>query len=356
MGEAPIDHSWSTRDFKGYGKGGLWSALTLYQKKAIVAANSFENGTSSIPARHVGPSVVPTKVNALIAKWPLKSPAAKVTTGPDGTMTIPAVAFTSTTSTAVKAMKSVGSGEQLLHADTDPNTSAVVYEITVGEAGTRYLTVNHSTWHVDQYLMVAVNAATKKQNIPIYYTIGYWNESQPIPVELTKGKNTLTFTREGFTSSGVNEAVQAVQMGDEAVARALAAEAGNHTVTLYRGVTLKEFFLFKTKPDVRPPPGNYTPQPVPDTSDYILESPSTSCLRQGIMDVPAEFCGQACAAVGNKRKFAGTKPVVNVSGCFVFTEGPEAKSCYFNSNISAACVNPPCTIGGILVAELCVRK
>ena len=52
-------------------------------------------------------------------------------------------------------MKSFDGGEQLLHADTNPNTSAVVYEITVGQAGTRYLTVNHSTWHLNQYLMVS---------------------------------------------------------------------------------------------------------------------------------------------------------------------------------------------------------
>jgi hypothetical protein len=239
-GEAPIDPSWSTRDNKGYGKGGLWSALTLYQKKAAVAAAVFKNGTSSIPVRHVGPSVVPTKVSSLIAKWPVKSPALKITTDAAGTMAIPAVAFASTTSQAVEAMKSFGNGEQLLHADINPNTSAVVYEVTVDDAGTRYLTVNHSTWHLDQYLMVAVNGATKVQNIPIYYTIGYWNESQPVAVELVKGKNTLTFTREGFSPPSVNGAVQ---MGNNAVDHALA-EGG---VTLYRGVTLKEFFLYVSR-------------------------------------------------------------------------------------------------------------
>ena len=112
-------------------------SLRRYQKKAVVAAASFANGTSSIPARHVGPSVVPTKVGALIAKWPGKLPAPKITTGVDGTMTIPAAAFASTASKAVEVMKSFGGGEQLLHADTDPNTSAVVYEVTVDEAGTR---------------------------------------------------------------------------------------------------------------------------------------------------------------------------------------------------------------------------
>jgi len=349
-GDAPIDQSWSTRDNKGYGKGGLWSALTLYQKKAIVAAAVFKNGTSSIPERHVGPSVVPTKVNSLIAKWLVKSPA-KITTDAAGTMAIPAVAYTSTASLKIESMHSFGNGEQLLHADPNPNTSAVVYEVTMDESGTRYLTVNHSTWHLDQYLMVAVNAATEVQNIPIYYTIGYWNESQPVPVELVKGKNTLTFTRDGFVPANL-----AVPMdgGDGGVATRALSAAGSNELSF--GVTLKEFFLYKSKPDVRPPPANYMPKPVPNTSDYILESPSTSCARQGIMDVPSEFCAQACTDVGNNRKYAGIKSTVNVSGCFVFTEGPEDRNCYFNSNVSASCVNPPCTVGGIIVAELCLRK
>ena len=42
--------------------------------------------------------------------------------------------------------------------------------------------------------------------------------------------------------------------------------------------------------------------------------------------------------------------------CFVFIEGPNDGNCYFNSNSSAACLDPPCTIAGIPVAELCLRK
>ena len=194
--------------------------------------------------------------------------------------------------------------------------------------------------------------------------IRFWNESQPIPVVLVKGKNTLTFTREGFAppSSETTDAVVVPPMGDKAVVDALVVQAksksrsgGGGGVTLYRGVTLKEFFLYKTKPNVRPPPKDFTPKPVPDTSNYILESSSTSCVRQGIMDVPAEFCSAACTAVGNKRTFGGVKTTVNVSGCFVFTEGSDDSKCYFNTNTSAACANPPCTVAGATVAELCLR-
>ena len=59
---------------------------------------------------HVVALQVPTKVSRLIAKWPVKSPAPKITTDAAGTITIPAVAFTSTASQAVLAMKSWDSG------------------------------------------------------------------------------------------------------------------------------------------------------------------------------------------------------------------------------------------------------
>jgi len=69
------------------------------------------------------------------------------------------------------------------------------------------------------------------------------NKNKNTPVVRFQGKNTLTFTREGFGPT----MTEAVQMGDAAVARSLAADAGagNKTVTLYRGVALKAFGLYK---------------------------------------------------------------------------------------------------------------
>merc|ERR1719201_3238000 len=75
-----------------------------------------------------------------------------------------------------------------------PDKAALVYEFTAATAGTFYLTANHSTWHTDQDLMLEVNGK-KMPNVPVYLTLGYWNETQPVEVELVKGNNTLTFTR-----------------------------------------------------------------------------------------------------------------------------------------------------------------
>ena len=61
----------------------------LYAKK-IAAAK-----TPAAPARVVGKSIVPTKVEALLNKWPTQLPTPQVSTGADGSITIPAAAYTS---------------------------------------------------------------------------------------------------------------------------------------------------------------------------------------------------------------------------------------------------------------------
>jgi hypothetical protein len=61
-----------------------------------------------------------------------------------------------------------------------------------------------------------------------YYTIGYWNQTQPVAVSLAAGANTLTFTR-----------------------------------TTEHEIAFKEFFVYKTAPDIPAPPANYTPTPAP---------------------------------------------------------------------------------------------
>ena len=203
------------------------------------------------PARVVGKSIVPTKVAALVAKWLVKPPPPAISTDSDGKITIPATAFSSTACVPghhcadVSTMQSIGPGEQLLHGGCRssvgppclaPNTSSFDYEVNVSVAGTYYLTANHTTWHPNQDLLVSTNGSPPI-TVPVYYTFGWWIESQPIEVKLNTGKNVLQFSR-----TSINELV------------------------------FKEFFLFKTKPIFPPQPGNFPPAPAPPTpppGDYI---------------------------------------------------------------------------------------
>ena len=332
-GDAPAGQNWdcsSPSSCHGFGIGGLWSALMLYQKKAVVTAAVNKNGTSTIPVRPIGPSAVPSKIAALIAKWNKTLPIPTVTTGSDGIIRIPAAAYSRPLTTGnVAVMKSFSDdGEQLMSYGGDlynVSTSTIAYQFSVGEAGTYYLTANHSSWHVDQDFIMEVNGDTNKINVPVYYTIGYWNETQATAITLLKGVNTIKFIRYSTQQ-----------------------------------ISFKEILLYKNKPSIPAPPNAYKPKPItppPPASQFIVEPSTTSCQRQGIENVPEELCAAACTEVAN-RKYTGPRATTGVAGCFAIMEGEWKGNCNYNSNQSASCV-PPCRAGGpqgSLVSEICLRQ
>ena len=91
-------------------------------------------------------------------------------------------------------MPSFDEGEQLLSYPNASGSGAITYTVTAPKAGNYYLTANFTTFHMDQNLFVSVNGAGVV-NVPVYYTVGWWNQTQPVEIELIKGDNKLTFTR-----------------------------------------------------------------------------------------------------------------------------------------------------------------
>jgi hypothetical protein len=246
-----------------------------------------------------------------------------VTVDANGNIIIPAVAyFFANKSASVSVMKSFEGGQQLLSNQgnlEDPPSTGVSYAVDVGQAATYYLTANFSTYHMNQDLLVNTNTTTNGSlTMPVYYTLGYWNQTQSVAVDLLSGRNVLTFTR-----------------------------------TTDRELAFKDFILYKHKPDLPAPPGNYTPSPVPPPTDYIEVPADTTCLKQGLLEVPAQFCGQACAILGFK--YTGAKPRPNMTACFVLTTGQYEDQCNYNTNASAICDNPPCTVFGGVGRGLCLR-
>ena len=177
-----------------------------------------------------------------------------------------------------------------------------------------------STWHMDQDLNVSVNGAAAR-SVPVYYTVGWWNQTLPIEVALRAGTNTLSFTR----TSG-------------------------------RPLVIKAFRLYRKKPSVPAPIDDYTPSPpppFPPTGAYIEVPADTNCVKQGITPVPEEDCDRACYALGFK--YTGPRARQNISGCFVLAEGQYKGNCNFNTNTSATCT-PPCHLMDSMVQSLCIRK
>ena len=93
--------------------------------------------------------------------------------------------------------------------------------------------------------------------------------------------------------------------------------------------------------------------PPPPASAFVFEQPSTSCILQGIKNVPEELCEAACLLVAN-RTYTGAKQFTNVKGCFAIMTGQYKGNCNYNLNTSAICT-PPCGSTGDL-GELCLTK
>jgi len=217
----------------------------------------------------------------------------------------------------IAVMKSFDDGQQLLHETGDevnPEKTSFEYEITADEAGTRFLTANISSWHMNQDLILLRLRKNKTYPlVPVYYTVGYWNQTQPIEVEIVKGKNVLRFMRRSSTE-----------------------------------LAIKEFFLYKTKPDIPPPPKNHTPgPPPPPVTDYIELSAGKTCVSQGILPLTAFECSIACQYLGFK--YTGVRQRDFFSGCFVLESGEYKGNGNYNSNTSAVCCDPD-------ARAVCLRK
>ncbi len=68
--------------------------MCRYHKKLAVF-NATKNGTVPLPVRPFATPRVPTKVDALIARWSKPVPTPNATTDANGTITVPAVAIAS---------------------------------------------------------------------------------------------------------------------------------------------------------------------------------------------------------------------------------------------------------------------
>lgn len=282
-----------------HGKGGLWSALMLYSKKLTIQ----EKGQA--PARPVPSSLMDNKVEALIKKWSQQQPTPSISTDEDGTINIPAAAFSSKAK-VMSVGTSADQGVQVLHNGGGVlehyNNSIFEYEVVSQEESTYYLVANFTTYHRDQDLLFRLNSATEDQKVGLYYPFGHWKETQPLQIKLAKGKNVLRFAR---ISS--------------------------------RPVVFKEFFLYATKPVIPTPDPNVVPAPTPaptPTSEYIVLPKSKTCASQGIQIMEEHDCGIAADFFGYK--YTGTRARDFYGGCFCLVTGDYSGNCNYNSNLTAS--------------------
>jgi hypothetical protein len=167
----------------------FWNELALQEQRRIVAGLETGKAKSSSPA-------------AVATKAPTAT--GKVTVDAKGVITIPSAACSRPTESTTARYRSGAlkdlvvfvknkSGDTFLHFSRHA-TAADSFEYTFDapKAGKYQLVARVATPKWDQRLFATANGGTAVE-MPLPYTIGMWDKSAPVVIELKAGKNVLKF-------------------------------------------------------------------------------------------------------------------------------------------------------------------
>jgi hypothetical protein len=175
------------------GNPGFWYGISLYTQRAIIQAANAK--TLDAVGKDIAEANV-TKEKIEIAKVTLTEEDKKIHTGSKGAIIIPAAATSEPTEStgAILFMDSVLGGKQLHYSRVAEN-AVFAYTFDAPAAGKYALTARVVTpsWH--QSLMLTANDAKEAVEIPLPFTVGMWDTTAPVTIELKKGQNVLRFTR-----------------------------------------------------------------------------------------------------------------------------------------------------------------
>jgi len=163
--------------------GGFWSNLAHYQSVALAAT-----AVTLDPLGQELAEANEAKEKQKVEQPKLADADRKIVIGPNGVITIPAVAY-SKPSGHYAAMKSFSGGMQL-HCTGGFKTD---YTVEVPQAGKYVLTARVVTAQEGQKFRVLANDSKEPTEIAVPYTIGYWQQTQPVEIALDKGKNVVHF-------------------------------------------------------------------------------------------------------------------------------------------------------------------
>jgi hypothetical protein len=160
-------------------EGGFWSKIALYQTRILAssAASLGPLGKELAEANDKEQKVSSAKVSA---------EDTKITVRP-GEINIPAVAHVKSAGKGA-AMRSIDSGMQL-HA---LGGFTAEYEVTVPIEGKYNLSARVATVQTGQKLLVSRKGDAQPNPIDVPYTLGMWEPTQAVELDLAQGKNTIS--------------------------------------------------------------------------------------------------------------------------------------------------------------------
>jgi len=168
---------------------GLWNGVALYRQRAIITESK------AIALEAVGTDIGERDDTTTTQPAEATSPTdadKKISIDATGAITVPAIAINKSAK-AVTVMKSHDAGFQLhCHRGGDANFT---YTFNAPHAGKYALSARVVTVTANQTLQLQPNDAAEPLTLDLPYTVGKWDQSKPLDIELRQGENTLRFTR-----------------------------------------------------------------------------------------------------------------------------------------------------------------
>ena len=179
----------------GKGKPEFWNSIALNTQQEIIA----NSGAKDLGA--VGEEL--GEANESKIKYPFESAEItdadrKISANAKGVITIPAAAASSPTKSQgkVRFLDSVLGGKQIHYSRTGGGDVDIVYTFDAPKAGKYDLAMLVSTPSWKQHLFLKVNGGNAT-DIELPHTVGMWDTTKPMTIDLKKGSNTLTLSRKG---------------------------------------------------------------------------------------------------------------------------------------------------------------
>jgi hypothetical protein len=160
--------------------GGFWSGVAHYQTAALAA--------KAVSLGPLGQELAEANEREQKVESAAVSAADQEAVVEEGSITIPAVAHGKASGKSA-AMKSFSGGMQL-HCLGGFKTE---YAFEAPQAGKYVLTARVATVQVGQMFRFSTSKAQQPVETPVPYTVGMWEQSDPIEVTLDRGQNTLHF-------------------------------------------------------------------------------------------------------------------------------------------------------------------
>lgn len=174
-------------------KPAFWNSLSLNLQR------KFNENSNTVTLAAVGTDIGEaneSRIKEKVRKASVSAADRKISIASNGVITIPATACSKPTNSTgkIKFMNSFQEGMQLHY---EQNGRAQDFEYTfISPAAGKYLLcaqVATPTWK--QQLFVSANGSKQSIDLELPHTLGLWEKTKSVLINLTKGKNTLHFSR-----------------------------------------------------------------------------------------------------------------------------------------------------------------